>query len=484
MRKPYFLNCFHAAYEHVPAYKSYLDNHNIEPSTVLNLAEFQKVPPVDKKSYILKYPLTMLFPNNKIPAMGHSSSGSSGTPTLWFRGPKQRKIAARIYEQIFSKIFNIKKEEPTLVLICFAMGMWVAGTYTLIACQDISQKGYQITTFSVGMDSEAICDILKNTAPLFKNVILIGYPFFFDLVFEEVLKKKILIPKNIFIATAGDKFSEDWRKNLLNKISKPFEQANRVINFYGSSDAGILGYETPLSIAIRQETLQNLSLYKEIFKESDPSVLPTLIQYDPNHIFFEEKESELLLTADLDCPLIRYNIHDRGKVISFSQMKNFLISSMSESCFQRMANTSWKLPFLVIDTKTDVSVIFEAVKIYPEQIKLGMNNPKISRFLSGSFITYVKKNIRNENRLYFELELAVGINELSQTTKQEISNCIVRQLEICNSEFRNSMATLPYLTFPIFYFYSYGSDQFKTIKQEVGNTKLVSLIGKKSKLLA
>jgi phenylacetate-CoA ligase len=480
----FFLKCFRTAYQNILAYKDYIDTHTDNTLGINGLEKFEDIPIKDKKSYILKYPLKKLFPNGRIPSMGHASSGSSGKPTLWFRGEKQNKIGAEIYKKIFAEIFEIKKDEPTLVLICFAMGMWVAGTHTLMACQEISRSGYKVTTFPTGMDTQAICDILKATESSFKNIVLIGYPFFLDVVFNEILKASIPIRENFFIITAGDKFSEEWRMNTLEKISQPIEQSKRIVSVYGSSDAGILGYETPLSISIRQEALQNSLLYKKLFGDSDPSVIPTLVQYEPKKIFFEEKNGELILTADLDCPLIRYNIHDRGKVINFNEMKKMLMLSGSKALVEKTVSHSWRKPFLVVDTRTDVAVTFNAIKIYPEQIKAGLHDPRIAEIVSGSFIAYAKKDVQNKNRIHLELELTPGLTDITGELKKEISDCIVNHLKASNSEYRAVDACLSNDTMPIFLFHPYGASQFKTAEQEGHEqTKLVSLKGKKSRML-
>jgi phenylacetate-coenzyme A ligase PaaK-like adenylate-forming protein len=51
---------------------------------------------MDKKSYLQSYPLPELFPHHRIGSLGHASSGFSGKPTFWFRGPKLKAIAATL----------------------------------------------------------------------------------------------------------------------------------------------------------------------------------------------------------------------------------------------------------------------------------------------------------------------------------------------------------------------------------------------------
>jgi len=478
LKKNKFWEWFQEVYDTVPAYRHYVDKHNVK------IENFHDVPVIDKKSYINHYPLNELFSHGAMPSLGHSSSGSTGAPTFWFRGEKQTKIGKEIYREIFTDIFEIKKNEPTLVIICFAMGVWVAGSYTLIACQKIAEEGHNLTIFPTGMDLQIICRILKESAPFFEHVILIGYPFFLDVVFGEVEKQSIPIHKSFFIVTAGDKFSEQWRISMLNKIGKPLEYYNRIINVYGTSDAGILGYETPFSIFIKQKAIKNLDLYKMIFGDSDPSVIPTLIQYDPDRTFFEVKDGELLLSTNIDCPLIRYNIHDRGRVINFTEMKKMLASCGINYKSQDSSGKSMPLkPFVVVDTRTDVAITFNAVKIYPEQIRAGITDPKIAHILSGSFKACIKKDLNLENRIHLTLELVADLNEITTAIKQEISYCIIEHLKSCNSEYRAVYTACSDLATPMIDFSLYNPNQFLECKPIEDQPVLINIVGKKTKLL-
>ena len=360
-------NIFRATAKDIPAYADFLKTHHLSPSSIKTINDFEQIPSIDKTSYILKYPTNMLTQNGKTPALGHASSGSSGQPTFWFRGIKQDEAGTQIYGKIFNQIFKVEREQSTLVIICFSMGIWIAGLYTLMACREITRMGYNVSTLSPGIDIQDICAILKNVAPSYEKVILIGYPSFLTLLFDDVHKNSIPIHSNLYLITSGDKFSEEWRHNMSKQIGKSADlNEARIINIYGSADAGILGYETPLSIFIRQQALKNNELCQTIFGVDALSSLPTLVQYEPKFIYFEEVNGELLLTTDLDIPLVRYNIHDQGKVIRFQDMQHILSQHGIVNPFQN--DKEWELPFVTIAGRTDVAVNFDAVKIYPECI--------------------------------------------------------------------------------------------------------------------
>jgi hypothetical protein len=52
--------------------------------------------------------------------------------------------------------------------------------------------------------------------------------------------------------------------------------------------------------------------------------LPTLVQYDPASRFFEMHEGTLVVSGENSVPLVRYHIADKGGVLSYDGMWNFL----------------------------------------------------------------------------------------------------------------------------------------------------------------
>ena len=171
------LEFFRQTSKTVPAYKDFLKKNKINPNKIKNLEDFKKVPLVDKKNYLLKYPFVDLFPNRNIPPMVSASSGSSGQPFYWPRGKVQEVEGGQIHENIFRNIFEMPKK-GTLMIVCFSMGSWVAGTYTLSSGRWISENSGGLTTITPGIDKDDVIGALKNFAPNFNQVILAGYPPF------------------------------------------------------------------------------------------------------------------------------------------------------------------------------------------------------------------------------------------------------------------------------------------------------------------
>jgi phenylacetate-CoA ligase len=446
------LSIFKKAQKFVPAYADFLSKQGLKPNSIKNAEDFKKVPVMDKKSYIYNYSLKELLPKGQIPPMAYASSGSSGKPTFWFREDRHGDKAGQLHYDIFNKVFGISEKDSVLVVICFSMGAWVAGNFTLEACRHVYRMGYKkMTIVTPGIEKEDIINILKNLAPQYENVILAGYPPFLMDVISVAKSRKVPIPKSIYALTAGDKFSESWRSAFLEEIKQ--KDPWRVVNVYGCADAGILGYETRFSIMLRREADHNKQLYSELFGEDKD--VPAFVQYSSDHVYFEKVDNELVLTSDTAIPLVRYNIHDIGEVYTKEYIvstKEYIVSMLKR--FNLGVQIKRYAPkgdvgFLVKKGRTDVAVTYYALNIYPENIKAAIDSSKFSKYLSGNYVVYSKpdKNQKNE-RLYFEFEMAENVKH-SVSLATEVSLALSAGLSRENMEYRKLRNSLGPIADPV-----------------------------------
>lgn len=465
---------FRESAKNIDAYKNFLNKRNMHPNQVKNLDDFKKIPLTDKRNYLLEYELSKLFAGGNIPPMAYASSGSSGRPLFWFRGDDREKAGTDIHEKIFKNIFNIRKNDSTLVVICFSMGVWVAGNYTLACCRNLARRGYNLTSISPGTEKEDIFNTLKDLAPKFKNLILAGYPPFVMDIINELPRRRIILKNDIRVLTAGDRFSEDWRATVLKTLK--IKRVNYLISIYGSADAGIMGFETPLSIYLRRQAVKNPHIYKKLFGES--SVLPALVQYNPEYIFFEEVKGEFVLTTETSAPLIRYNIHDTGRLFSYEDMIEVIKDCGLEKDARGQGLLEWKMPFLAIEGRSDVAVTFYALNIYPEHIKMSLGDKRISKLISGNYFVYNKTiNKGRVQKLCLNLELAPGV-EASQEIQVLMADVFVENLKKVNSEFRKLHSSLGSWAIPYVKIIPHESGELRA------NTKgLVQIGGKKARFL-
>mgnify|MGYP001388528130 FL=1 len=90
---------FHKAKNTVPAYKKFLQSKSFNYPNFKGLVpQIGGIPVIDKENYIKKYSLEDRCVKGKIPKTGlviDESSGSSGMPTNWIRGEKERTTNAK-----------------------------------------------------------------------------------------------------------------------------------------------------------------------------------------------------------------------------------------------------------------------------------------------------------------------------------------------------------------------------------------------------
>jgi phenylacetate-CoA ligase len=339
--------------------------------------------------------------------MIHISSGSSGRPTFWARDAVQEEAGGKLHRYILDNVFNIKKNDTTLVVICFSMGVWVAGGYTLAAFRWLSKNGYNISTVTPAMEREDIINIFKNLAPSYKNLIIVGYPPFIMDVVNGAIGDGVRFSQCVKILTAGDKFTEKWRDALAKLLGI---HHSSIVSVYGSADALALGHETPLSIYIRREALKDSNIYKDLFGEEKN--IPAIVQFHEDMVHIEEIKGELIITAPLKIPLIRYNIHDRGVVIQSSDMLQLLNKHGIKKDILPTKTRLFNHPFLVLKGRSDVAVTFYAINIYPEHIMAGLIDKPIARYTTGSFITHNSDYSKGKSqKLNIEIELASNIKD-------------------------------------------------------------------------
>src|SRR5205085_2296436 len=91
------------------------------------------------------------------------------------------------------------------------------------------------------------------------------------------------------------------------KIKNPFVDT---LNIYGSAELGAMAFETPTSIFIRRLALKNPKIFETLFPLSGS---PTLAQYNPNFVLFEQQDERILISANGPAPFLPYDIGHTGR---------------------------------------------------------------------------------------------------------------------------------------------------------------------------
>lgn len=427
-------NACHVLQTHgaLPAYQHFLKKNGFEAKDI-RAENFHRLPLTTKDNYIKAYPLNERCGNLANMEMFALSSGSTGQATAWPRSGVHEIMMAERFEQVLCGSFQLDEGISTLAIVCFAMGSWVGGMYTAQCCRLVSEKGYPLALVCPGNNKTEILRLVKELAPHYEQIILMGYPPFIkdvlDYGIEENIDWSSYQTKMVF---AGEVFSEEWRERLANTNKIPVEYSSA--SLYGTADGAILGNETPTSICIRRYLAQNPKLARELFGESR---LPTLVQYDPQQRYFEVHDQTLVVTGESGVPLLRYHIADKGGIISY---KN-LLAALVENGFDANANlprNSWvlPLPFVFLFGRADFTISFYGANIYPENISVALEKENIHAFVTGKFVMQIKTDELGNPTFHLLVERGINIEDSTELQNQ-IAHTVKAELLRLNSEFAN-----------------------------------------------
>ncbi|WP_119459141.1 phenylacetate--CoA ligase family protein [Rhodospirillaceae bacterium SYSU D60014] len=432
------LALFHDTVETVPAYRDFLARHSIDPASIRTAADFLTLPLTTKQSYVLAYPLPQLCTGGRIEHcdMVAVSSGSTGQPTFWPRFVTDELPTAVRFEQVFHDSFAADIQS-TLAVVCFALGNWVGGMFTAACCRHLAAKGYPITVVTPGSNRDEIFRAVRDLAPHFAQVVLLGYPPFLKDVIDGGRAAGIdWRPLNVKLVMAGEVFSEEWRSLIAERIGAS-DPCYDFASLYGTADAGVLGNETPLSIAIRRFLSRTPEAARQLFGQSR---LPTLVQYDPLVRYFESLEDGTLIFSGRNgVPLVRYHIADSGGIITHEAMLHFL-AGWGFDPGDALAGHGWRgdrpLPFLYLFGRSNFAVSYFGANVYPENVSVALEQPGIRDQVTGKFVLQAKEGLEEAPHLAIVVELAADLAP-EAVDADAIAGAILDQLLRLNSEFAN-----------------------------------------------
>ena len=412
---------FHDAAATVPAYRKFLHDQGVDPDDV---RDEQQIPLTTKAGYHQAFPLPARCRGGRLTGgdLVAVSSGSSGTPTVWPRSPLDERAVAARFEQVFAGGFRAA-ERSTLAVVCFALGNWVGGLYTLSALRHLAAKGYPVTVAAPGNDIAEIHRVVTELGGLFDQVVLLGYPPFVKNVIDA---GGMDWPRyHLKLVLAGEVFSEQWRDLMAVRAGLADPVAD-VASLYGTADAGVLGNETPLSVRIRRFLADRPELAAGVFGDAR---LPTLVQYDPAARAFEAlPDGTLAFSCDGTVPLIRYHIADEGGLLGHDE----LLALCREHGFE--PGDGPELPFAYVFGRSLFTVSFFGANVYPENVTVGLERPGVSDWVTGRFVLRTIEDDDRDRRLSLTVELAPGADPTDER-RQAAAESVRAELLRLNSEY-------------------------------------------------
>lgn len=434
------LSLFHAMAKRVPAYKDFLEKRHINAERIKTIEDFRSLPPIDKDSYLRRYPLESLCWDGKLKEKHwviSSTSGSTGEPFYFPRQEAQDLQYSLLADLYLRTNFEVHKRS-TLYIVAFPMGVWIGGVFTYQILQYLArQKNYPLSIITPGINKQEILKAVKNLGAKFDQIIIGSYGPFLKDILDDGERERIQWNKyNIGFVFSAEGFTETFRDYVLKRtrFENPYKAT---LNHYGTVDLGTMSYETPLAILVRRLSLSNKQLYGSLF--GNTIKLPTLTQYLPEMFYFEDTAGNLFCSAKGGIPLVRYDLKDHGGVKTFREIEGLCKSSgidiKQETAKVHIGDTVWKLPFVYVYERSDLSVSFYAANMYPETIRRALQHKSLEKKVTGKFTMLVKYDRGQNQYIEINVELA-GEMKKSKKLREEVTDLAFKQLFKESSEYR------------------------------------------------
>ncbi|MGV8143263.1 MAG: phenylacetate--CoA ligase family protein [Methanothermobacter sp.] len=272
------------AYENVPYYRKRFDDEGIKPEDIKTLKDIEKLPLTTKDDLRSTYPFGMFAVSPKKIVELHTSSGTTGKPTV--SGYTKKDL--EIWSEVMARGLNMfGLTEDDIIQNTHGYGLFTGGFGVHYGAQKI---GAIVIPISTGQTKRQV-EILKD----FGTNVLIFTPSY-GLYLAEVAQEEGVNPEDLKLKAIGFG-SEMWTEGMRKELEKRFGVP--AYNIYGLTE--IIGP----GIALECEAQDGLHVMEDHF-------YPEIINSETLKTLPEGEKGELVLTnlTREGMPLIRFRTKD------------------------------------------------------------------------------------------------------------------------------------------------------------------------------
>lgn len=430
---------YFAAKEKVPAYRQFLDK-NIQKSS-----RFSEIPVTSKDNYIKPSIASKdcgrgLYQRSLIPtgSKNDTSTGTTGEPTQWYRGPKEQRSVEQLSSYAAKAILG---DQPYYFINGFALGQWASGLTAFAA----TRNDPNATVSSPGMDVRKIFNSIKQAIdimPAGYPIVVAGYPPHLREVVDLAIKENFDLNRHNIIGVVGGEGISEGQRDLIvcqkdDKEDVTRQGFSRCYSTYGASDLDVnIGYESEFEIELRKICHTNPKLSAELFDGNGS--IPMIFHYDPLNYHIETNEEEHLIFTcvrdDRISPRIRYDLGDKGKVMTCSD----LVATLKKHGIALKHMPRTELPFVFVWGRGDSMISYRGANVAPENLGEAIRRANLNEVISHYAFFQYEENDKTITEFMIEPkegeDLPHNLLEILVNQMKEINPDFKKQYEECNDE--------------------------------------------------
>jgi phenylacetate-CoA ligase len=431
----------------VPAYRELIREH---PGVDVKLRgldpDLTSLPVTSKANYVRRFSVEERCRGGRLPERGaviDESSGTSGVPNNWVRGPEERADVQKLLQVAVRSSLG---DGPLFVINAFALGPWATGMNVTMSVVDIA------VVKSVGPDVQKIENTLELFGPRYRYLIC-GYPPFLKRLIDSA---GVDWERYSCVAVVG---GEGMSEALRSYLGRYFD---RVYSSYGASDLEInLAGETDFSVALRQLLARRPELGSELGLP-DPGTLPMVFQFNPLDYHIESTdEGELVISIcrlKTASPKLRYDVGDLGRAVRYRDVVRALRALGTEPA--ALAADHLPLPCLFVYGRADTTVAFYGCKVTPADLEEVVYSLPELAALVDSFALLVDEDEHADTLLTFAFELAPGAEAPGTDRTHGLRDAALARLAEINQDYREASRMVPAGREPALEFHAPGTGPF------------------------
>jgi phenylacetate-CoA ligase len=407
------LEAFHRAASRVPAYKSLLADANIRPEDIRDMADFARLPVLDKHSTFERFGIAALCLDGRLGLLSSvlTSSGHSGVFAFGLYDRECDQASLDNIDNLLDLLFQVKSQ-PTLLINCLPMGVKVPTQ----AC----------TLAETSVRPDMAVALVKAFASQYAQFIFLGEAAFIKHVLELGRDKGVDWSRHrIFVVVGEEPLAENARgylEKMLGYENSP-PDGGRVFSSMGIGEIGLnLFFEVPPAaplVRLRKTLHGDVRLRQEVLGTT--KWVPPLFTYDPRRIYVEFLGDRLVITTldpSVKVPLIRYAPGDHG---GFLRLRPELGPSLEAAGIP--ANLGEQLPIVMIRGRGKYAKAGNH-EIYPEGVKEGIYwDPQLAALATANF-----RIVSGEEFAKVRIQLSPGVAP-SGKLNQRFAEAIARYID-------------------------------------------------------
>jgi phenylacetate-CoA ligase len=307
---------FRRAAEHVPAYRTVLEESGVRAIDVRDVWTFMALCPLLSKADTFdRFPLARLCVGGELRDVAEvlTSSGHGGRFSFGVISRAEAAAGGAFVDAALDAAFQVRSRR-TLAINCLPMGVVVPSTCMTVATTSVRE--------------DMAVSLVKTFGGAYEQIVLIGDPLFLKRLMDHAAEQALDWSVHRVNAVVGEEtFGEHFRGYLGRCLGLDPQrpETGRVVSSFGVAELGLhLCFETSATLDAARAAAGDAALAHDLLGHAPGSWPPMILSFDPLRTFIEIAEPDALgygrltismLDSGRQIPLLRYQTGDVARLL-------------------------------------------------------------------------------------------------------------------------------------------------------------------------